>query len=68
MEQKYVDHSDGLTMQYGNPNNSAQVNEQIGLIRTHYFTMQNISTENYLPPVACPRGFVAGYDADYTYL
>ena len=67
-EQKYVDHSDGLTLQYGNPKNTEQNNTQISLIRQHYFAMQGITVDEYLPAVACPHGFVPGYEAEYTYV
>jgi mannan endo-1,4-beta-mannosidase len=65
--QIYVNHTDGFTMQYGNPANTAQVNGQISLVRENYFAMQNISVDSYLPSVACPHNFIPGYDAEYTY-
>ena len=33
----YVNHSDGYTLQYGNPLNTVQNNTQITLIRQHFF-------------------------------
>jgi len=63
----YVNHSDGFTMHYGDPNNSAYINGQISLVREHLFAMQNISVNSYLPAVACPGNFIPGYDAQYTY-
>lgn len=50
----YVNHSDGFTLQYGNPANMAQNNTQIALIRQHFFKMQNVNVDNYLPCVPCP--------------
>ncbi|TVY47505.1 Mannan endo-1,4-beta-mannosidase [Lachnellula occidentalis] len=67
-QQEYVDHSDGLTLQYGNPKNTAQNNTQISTIRQHYFAMQGITVDSYLPAVACPHGYVPGYEAEYTYV
>lgn len=58
----YVNHSDGFTLQYGNPANTAQNNTQIGLIRQHFFKMQNVTVDNHLPYVPCP-----GNTAEYTY-
>ncbi len=42
-------------------------NKQISIIRQHYFAMQNITVDAYLPAVACPHNFVPGYEAEYTY-
>ncbi|KAI9880662.1 MAG: hypothetical protein M1830_001666 [Pleopsidium flavum] len=50
----YVNHSDGFTLQYGNPANTLQEHTQIGLIRQHLFKMQNVVVGNDLPGVACP--------------
>jgi mannan endo-1,4-beta-mannosidase len=66
--QTYVQHSDGFTMQYGNPNNTDMVNGRISLTRQHFFAMQNVTVDEYLPSVACPHNFIPGYDAQYTYL
>ncbi|KAG0649670.1 hypothetical protein D0Z07_3947 [Hyphodiscus hymeniophilus] len=63
----YVDHADGYTMQYGNPTNTDTVDSKISLVREHYFAMQNITVDSYLPAVACPHNFIPGYDAEYTY-
>jgi mannan endo-1,4-beta-mannosidase len=65
--QTYVEHSDGFTMQYGNLNNTAYTNGQISTVREHYFAMQNITVDDYLPSVVCPHNFIPGYDAEYTY-
>jgi mannan endo-1,4-beta-mannosidase len=54
-------------MQYGNPANSAYLDGQISLVRQHFFRMQGIEVDGYLPAVACPQNFVPGYDAQYTY-
>lgn len=67
-EQTYVDHSDGFTMHYGNPNNTEWENKQIALTRKHFFAMQNITVDDYLPSVACPHNYIPGYDAEYTYI
>ena len=66
--QIYVNHTDGFTMQYGNPSNTAVVNAKISLVREHYFAMQGISVDDYLPLVACPHNYIPGYEAEYTYL
>jgi mannan endo-1,4-beta-mannosidase len=55
-------------MQYDNPSNTAAINAQISLVREHYFAMQGISVDNYLPSVACPHNHIPGYEAEYTYL
>jgi mannan endo-1,4-beta-mannosidase len=65
--QIYVNHTDGFTMQYGNPSNTAYTNGQISTVREHYFAMQNITVDSYLPSVACPHNYIPGYDAQYTY-
>jgi mannan endo-1,4-beta-mannosidase len=41
-------------MQYGNPE-----------MREHYFAMQNITVDDYLPAVACPHDYLLGYDSQY---
>ncbi|KAF8839442.1 glycoside hydrolase [Paxillus ammoniavirescens] len=58
----YVNHTDGLTMQYGNPLNTVQTNMQIAEMRQHFFRMKGQNVSTYLPSVACP-----GYEAEYTY-
>ncbi|KAI1357488.1 glycoside hydrolase superfamily [Xylaria arbuscula] len=53
----FVDHSDGFTLQYGNPNNTDYTNSRIQLIRKHFVAMsqgQVIGAEEPLPPVPCP--------------
>ena len=59
---QFVNHSDGFTMQYGNPSNTAKNNTQISLVRQHLFRMQGVEVDDYLPAVACP-----GPLADFTY-
>ena len=59
----YVNHSDGYTLQYGNPLNTVQNNTQIATIREHFFAMQNEIVSSYLPCVPCP-----GPTAEYTYI
>ncbi|KAG0707071.1 glycoside hydrolase [Suillus ampliporus] len=50
----YVNHTDGETLQYGNPENTVQNNTQISEIRQHLFRMQGQNVSSYLPPVPCP--------------
>jgi mannan endo-1,4-beta-mannosidase len=53
----YVNHTDGFTMQYGNPANSAYIDDRIRLVRQHFERMsagQNISANASLPVVPCP--------------
>ncbi|KAH8747880.1 glycoside hydrolase superfamily [Hyaloscypha finlandica] len=64
----YINHTDGYSLMYGNPNNSAKIDAQISTIRQHYFAMQNITVDSYLPAVACPQNYIPGYDAEYTYM
>ncbi|KAH8808112.1 glycoside hydrolase [Xylogone sp. PMI_703] len=64
----YVNHTDGFTMQYGNPANPAYINEQISTTRQHFFVMKNIVVDSYLPSVACPHNYIPGYEVDYTYI
>ena len=59
----FVNHTDGYELQYGNPLNSVQNNTQISIIRQHFFKMQGVTVDSYLPAVACP-----GNTAEYTYL
>ncbi|KAL9112382.1 MAG: hypothetical protein Q9227_003224 [Pyrenula ochraceoflavens] len=60
---RYVNHSDGFALQYGNPANSAMNNSQIAMVRRHLFRMQGVQVGDYLPAVPCP-----GPTAEYTYL
>ncbi|KAH7909442.1 glycoside hydrolase superfamily [Hygrophoropsis aurantiaca] len=50
----FVNHTDGETLQYGNPLNTVQNNTQISLIREHLFSMRGETVGPYLPAVACP--------------
>lgn len=59
--QQFVNHTDGFTLQYGNPANTAQNDTQIASIREHFFRMQGLNVSSYLPAVDCP-----GKYADYT--
>lgn len=59
---QFVNHSDGFSLQYGNPLNTPHNNTQISLVRQHLFRMQDQDVGAYLPAVACP-----GPEADYTY-
>lgn len=58
----YVNHSDGYTLQYGNPALTVQNTTQISTIRQHFFRMQNETVSSYLPAVPCP-----GVYEDLTY-
>ena len=56
-EQHFVNHTDGYTLQYGNPANSAQINNRIQLVRKHFVKMstgQDISAGTALKSVECP--------------
>lgn len=50
----YVDHDDGFTMHYGDPNNTVHNNTQIRTVRKHLFELQGRKVGNSLPPVKCP--------------
>ncbi|KAK8139849.1 glycoside hydrolase family 5 protein [Apiospora sp. TS-2023a] len=53
----FVDHSDGFTLQYGNPSNSEYTNSRIKLIRKHFLAMsqgKRIPPDEDLPAVPCP--------------
>lgn len=55
--QIFVNHSDGYTLQYNNPENSAYTNSRIQLVRQHFVAMSqglNISANASLPYVSCP--------------
>jgi mannan endo-1,4-beta-mannosidase len=65
--QTYVNHTDGFSLLYGDPNNSPAINTQISTIRKNYFALQNITVDSYLPAVPCPQNYIPGYDAEYTY-
>jgi len=53
-QQVFVNHSDGFSLQYNNPLNSANATGQISLLREHFFAMKNITVSSDLPAVACP--------------
>ncbi|KAI6093838.1 glycoside hydrolase family 5 protein [Hypoxylon rubiginosum] len=53
----YVYHSDGLSLQYGNPRNTPNQNSRIQLIRKHFIAMsqgKEIAPDEALPAVPCP--------------
>lgn len=55
---KFVEHADGFTMHYGNPQNSADINSRIRAIRRHFWKMSSgvdIEPNALLPEVPCPR-------------
>jgi mannan endo-1,4-beta-mannosidase len=49
----FVNHTDGFTLQYNNPLNTAHNDTQISTIRRHFFRMQGIEVSSYLPDVPC---------------
>lgn len=59
---QFVNHTDGFSLQYGNPLNSVHNNTQISKVRKHMFAMKGIKVDDYLPAVSCP-----GFEAEYTY-
>jgi mannan endo-1,4-beta-mannosidase len=55
--QAFVNHTDGFTLQYGNPANSDYTQSRIQLIHQHSAKLgqgQNISADADLPAVPCP--------------
>jgi mannan endo-1,4-beta-mannosidase len=55
--QQWVEHKDGFTMSYGNPQNSDYVNSRIKLVRQHLTKMssgKSLAADAALPEVACP--------------
>ncbi|GAP86097.1 putative glycoside hydrolase family 5 protein [Rosellinia necatrix] len=53
----FVNHSDGFTLQYGNPSNTDATDSRIQLIRKHFIAMsqgRTISPTEPLPIVPCP--------------
>ncbi|OAA68738.1 Glycoside hydrolase, subgroup, catalytic core [Niveomyces insectorum RCEF 264] len=53
----YVNHSDGLALQYGNPANTADTTKRIQLIRQHFLKVSqnaSIAADAALPAVPCP--------------
>ncbi|KAI2629701.1 glycoside hydrolase family 5 protein [Hypoxylon sp. NC1633] len=65
----YVDHSDGLALQYGNPRNTANQNSRIQLIRKHFMAMsqgKEIAPDEPLPAVPCPAPISPSSRQHYT--
>ncbi|KAI0017246.1 glycoside hydrolase superfamily [Xylariomycetidae sp. FL0641] len=63
----FVNHTDGFTMQYGNPENSAHTNSRIELIRKHFVNMsegRNIGSNATLPAVPCPAPVFGGAEVN----
>lgn len=59
--QKYVNHSDGFTLQYGNPALSAATTHSIGLLRQHAYAVKGKEVPVATPGVACPGpAYLAG--------
>ncbi|KAK1764347.1 glycoside hydrolase [Phialemonium atrogriseum] len=61
----FVNHNDGLTLQLGNPANSAFTNSRIQLIRQHFVKMSQgltIAADAALPVVPCPAPEVPADD------
>lgn len=53
----FVNHSDGFTMQYNNPENSAYINSRLQLVRKHFVRMSkgfDVESNASLPAVPCP--------------
>ena len=58
---QFVNHSDGFSLQYGNPENSNLNNSQISAVRQHLWRMRGVmDVGSYLPAVPCP-GALAEY-------
>ncbi|KAK2589948.1 hypothetical protein QQS21_012370 [Conoideocrella luteorostrata] len=51
---EFVNHTDGFTLQYGNPLNTKQNNSQISIIRQHLWRMRSVEVGEDLPSVQCP--------------
>ena len=51
---QYVNHTDGFTLQYGNPLNMVENNTNIATIRQHLFKLQGRDVGNSLPSSQCP--------------
>lgn len=63
MKKIFVNHSDGYTMQYNNPENSQYITTRIELVRQHFVKMgQGLDTgaNASLPAVPCPASPTAG--------
>jgi hypothetical protein len=58
--QAYVEHGDSFAMRYGDLNNTDWENQQISLTRRHFFAVQDITVDDYLPAVECPRNYIPG--------
>ena len=59
-----MNHTDGYTLQYNNPLNTALNNSQISMVREHFFQFNHGETvSRYLPAVACP-----GPASEFTYV
>ena len=51
----FVNHTDGFTMHYGDAENTAVNDTQIGVVRGHLFEMMGVDVEEgYLPGYGCP--------------
>jgi len=50
---RFVNHTDGLTLHYGNPKNTAQQNEQISTIKQHFAHMVGKNVNVTMAAVAC---------------
>ena len=52
--EQYVNHSDGFTLHYADPDNSARDKRRIEKVRRHFFKLQGKDVGLAEPPVACP--------------
>ena len=62
-----VPYNDGFTIHYNDPTNSVAMSTKINLLRQHYFTIQGITMDGYLPSVTYPHSYIPGYEAEHTY-
>ena len=51
---RYVNHSDGFALQYGNPANTRRNDSDIEVIRRHLFRMRGEEVGLGLPKTPCP--------------
>lgn len=63
VQQIFVNHTDGYTMQYNNPENSAYITSRIQLVRQHFLKLskgRDVGANASLPAVPCPAS-LAGH-------
>ena len=59
---RYVNHSDGFALQYGNPLNTPANNSDIATIRRHLFAMKGEEVGPDLPRTPCPGPVESNYN------